>query len=333
LALVAGSPTNREDMAAMEKEGLIQMYRLMVRIRTFDERVAKEVAAGIIPGAAHLYAGQEAVAVGACANLRPDDYITSTHRGHGHLIAKGARTDLMMAELFGKRAGYNKGKGGSMHITALELGIIGASGIVAGMIGVAAGAALSAQMRGTDQVTVCFLGDGATNSGRFHEAVNLAACWNQPAIFVIENNLYGETTSISDVCKLTNLSDRAASYGIPGTTIDGNDVLTVYEEVGNAIAKARKGEGPSMIECKTYRHYGHFCGDPQTYKSKAEVEEWLKKDPIPSFENKLIKMGIFTQADADAIRQGMRDELDRAVKFAAESPYPAPEEALEDVYA
>jgi len=317
----------------MEKEGLIQMYRLMVRIRTFDERVAKEVAAGIIPGAAHLYAGQEAVAVGACANLRPDDYITSTHRGHGHLIAKGARTDLMMAELFGKRAGYNKGKGGSMHITALELGIIGASGIVAGMIGVAAGAALSAQMRGTDQVTVCFLGDGATNSGRFHEAVNLAACWNLPAIFVIENNLYGETTSISDVCKLTNLSDRAASCGIPGTTIDGNDVLTVYEEVGNAIAKARKGEGPSMIECKTYRHYGHFCGDPQTYKSKAEVEEWLKKDPIPSFENKLIKMGIFTQADADAIRQGMRDELDQAVKFAAESPYPAPEEALEDVYA
>jgi pyruvate dehydrogenase E1 component alpha subunit len=239
----------------------------------------------------------------------------------------------MMAELFGKRAGYNKGKGGSMHITALELGIIGASGIVAGMIGVAAGAALSAQMRGTDQVTVCFLGDGATNSGRFHEAVNLAACWNLPAIFVIENNLYGETTSISDVCKLTNLSDRAASYGIPGTTIDGNDVLTVYEEVGNAIAKARKGEGPSMIECKTYRHYGHFCGDPQTYKSKAEVEEWLKKDPIPSFGNKLIRMGIFTQADADAIRQGMRDELDQAVKFAAESPYPAPEEALEDVYA
>jgi TPP-dependent pyruvate/acetoin dehydrogenase alpha subunit len=316
-----------------EEDKLVGMYRSMVRIRTFEERVLKEVSAGIIPGAAHLYAGQEAVAVGACADLRPDDYITSTHRGHGHLIAKGARTDLMMAELFGKKAGYNKGKGGSMHITALELGIIGASGIVAGMIGIAAGAALSAQMRKTDQVAVCFLGDGATNSGRFHEAVNLASVWSLPAVFVVENNLYGESTSISAVCRLANLSDRAASYGIPGTTIDGNDVPTVREEVGKAVARARAGEGPSIVECKTYRHYGHFCGDPQTYKSKDEIEEWMKKDPIPRFRKKLIDTGIFGQGDADAIGQEMLEELDRAVKFATESPYPAPEEALEDVYA
>jgi acetoin:2,6-dichlorophenolindophenol oxidoreductase subunit alpha len=316
-----------------EKDKLVEMYRRMVRIRVFEERVFKEVSAGVIPGAAHLYAGQEAVAVGACANLRSDDYITSTHRGHGHLIAKGAKTQLMMAELYGKKTGYNKGKGGSMHITALELGIIGASGIVAGMIGIAAGAALSAQMRETDQVTVCFMGDGATNSGRFHEAVNLASIWNLPVVFVVENNLYGETTSISEVCRINNLSERAASYGIPGKTIDGNDVFAVYEEVETAVARARKGEGPTLIECKTYRHYGHFCGDPQTYKSKTEVETWMARDPIARFRNRLIEMGVFIEEDADAIDQAMKEELERAVKFALESPYPAPEEALEDVYA
>ena len=330
---LAWIPMDEEDTVGTEEEKLLEMYRLMVRIRTFEERVLKEVSAGVIPGAAHLYAGQEAVAVGACASLRTDDYITSTHRGHGHLIAKGAKTELMMAELFGKKTGYNKGKGGSMHITALDLGIIGASGIVAGMIGIAAGAALSAQMRGTDQVTICFMGDGATNSGRFHEAVNLASVWSLPVVFVIENNLYGETTSISAVCKLANLSDRAASYGIPGITIDGNDVLTVYGEVGKAVARARKGDGPSLVECKTYRNYGHFCGDPQTYKTKDEIEEWMKKDPIPRLRNTLIERAIFTAHDADMIEQGMREELDRAVKFAIESPYPAPEEALEDVYA
>jgi len=318
---------------AIEREKLVEMYRLMVRIRTFEERVLKEVSAGVIPGAAHLYAGQEAVAVGACATLRNDDFITSTHRGHGHLIAKGAKTELMMAELFGKKAGYNKGKGGSMHITALDLGIMGASGIVAGMIGIAAGAALSAQMRGTDQVTICFLGDGATNSGRFHEAVNLASIWSLPVVYVIENNLYGESTPISDVCRLPNLSDRAAAYAIPGKTIDGNDVFAVYEEVAKAVARARKGDGPTLVECKTYRHYGHFCGDPQTYKKKEEADEWLKKDPIPRFRKQLIQMEAFTQDEANAIDGEMKAELDRAVKFAAESPYPAPEEALEDVYA
>ncbi len=318
---------------ALAKEKLIQMYREMLRIRTFDERVAKEFAAGTIPGAAHLYSGQEAVAVGVCANLRPDDYITSTHRGHGHLIAKGAKTHLMMAEIFGKKTGYNKGKGGSMHITAPELGIMGASGIVAGMIPVAAGVALSAQMRGTTQVTICFLGDGATNSGRFHESVNLASCWDLPVVYVIENNLYGESTSLSAVCKLTKLSDRAASYGIPGKTIDGNDVLIVYAEVGKYVSRARKGQGPSIVECTTYRHRGHFEGDPQTYKSKAEVEEWLKKDPIPRFKNKLLEMGAFVQKDLESIDQEMKDEVEQAVKFALESPYPAPEEALEDVYA
>lgn len=318
---------------AIEKEKLIGMYRVMVRIRTFEERTAKEFAAGNILGAAHLYAGEEAVAVGTCANLRPDDFIASTHRGHGHLIAKGCQTDRMMAELYGKRTGYNKGKGGSMHIADMNMGILGANGIVGAGIPIADGAALSAQMRGTDQVVICFLGDGATNTGRFHEAVNLAACWNLPVVYVIENNLYAESTSIASTCKITDLSDRASAYGIPGQTIDGNDVLAVYKAVGKAITRARKGLGPTLVECKTYRHRGHFEGDQQTYKTKEEVEEWLKKDPIPRFKKQLIKMGVLTEKDADIIDQEIKGEIEKAIKFAEESPLPAPEEALEDVYA
>jgi pyruvate dehydrogenase E1 component alpha subunit len=318
---------------AIAKEKLIDMYRVMVRIRTFEERVAKEFAARNILGAAHLYAGEEAVAVGACANLRPDDYIISTHRGHGHLIAKGGKTERMMAELYGKKTGYNKGKGGSMHIADIEIGILGANAIVGAGIPIAGGAALSAKMRGTDQVTICFLGDGATNTGRFHEGVNLAAIWNLPVVYVIENNMYAEATPLSAVCKLAKLSDRAKAYGIPGKTVDGNDVLAVYEAVGEAVARARKGQGPTLIECKTYRQRGHFEGDAQTYRTKEEISAWLKKDPIPRFRKKLTSMGVLTKEAADKIVQEMREEIERAVKFAVESPYPAPEEALEDVYA
>jgi pyruvate dehydrogenase E1 component alpha subunit len=318
---------------ALEKEKLIDMYRVMVRIRTFEERVAKEFAAGNILGAAHLYAGEEAVAAGACANLRPDDYIISTHRGHGHLIAKGGKTERMMAELYGKKTGYNKGKGGSMHIADMEIGILGANAIVGAGIPIAGGAALSAKMRGTDQVVICFLGDGATNTGRFHEGVNLAAIWDLPVVYVIENNMYAEATSLSNVCKLVNLSDRASAYGIPGKTVDGNDVLAVYEAVGEAVARAREGKGPTLIECKTYRQRGHFEGDLQTYRTKEEVEDWVKKDPIPRFRKHLAGMGVLREKDADKIAQEMKAEIEKAVKFAQESPYPAPEEALEDVYA
>jgi pyruvate dehydrogenase E1 component alpha subunit len=317
---------------AIEKKKLIDMYRVMVRIRTFEERVAKEFAARNILGAAHLYAGEEAVAVGACANLRTDDYIISTHRGHGHLIAKGGKTDRMMAELYGKKTGYNKGKGGSMHIADIEIGILGANAIVGAGIPIAGGAALSARMRGTDQVTICFLGDGATNTGRFHEGVNLAAIWNLPVVYVIENNIYAESTSISDACKLKNLSERASAYGIPGKTVDGNDVLAVYEAVGEAVGRARKGKGPTLVECRTYRQRGHFEGDEQTYRTKEEIGAWLKKDPIPRFRKKLMEMGVLTEGDADKIVQEMKDEIEKAVKFAEESPYPAPEEALEDVF-
>jgi pyruvate dehydrogenase E1 component alpha subunit len=317
----------------IEKEKLIDMFKTMVRIRTFEERVQKEFAAGNIPGFVHLYAGEEATATGACANLRPDDYITSTHRGHGHLIAKGGKTDRMMAELYGRRTGYCKGKGGSMHIADMDIGILGANGIVGAGIPIAGGAALSAQMRGTDQVAICFFGDGACNTSRFHEGVNLASIWKLPVVYIIENNQYAESTSISYAANIANLADRAAAYGIPGKPIDGNDVLAVYEAVGEAVARARKGEGPTLIECKTYRWHGHFEGDLQTYKPKEEVEGWMKKDPIPRFRRKLIEMGVLTEKEADEIDQAMLEEMDEAMKFAEESPFPDPEETLEDVYA
>ena len=317
----------------IEKEKPKDMYRTMLRIRAFEERVHKEFAEGHIGGFVHLYSGEEATAVGACANLRPVDYITSTHRGHGHLIAKGGRTDRMMAELYGKKSGYNKGKGGSMHIADVDIGILGANGIVGAGIPIAGGAALSAQMRETDQVTICFLGDGATNTTRFHEGVNLAACWNLPVVYIIENNMYAESTRICNTCRLTNLADRAAAYGIPGKTVDGNDVLAVYEAVGEAVARARKGDGPTLIECKTWRWHGHFEGDMQTYKSQEEIEEWMKKDPIPRFRKTLVEMGVFSEKDADIVDQEINEEIEKAVNFAEESPLPEPEEALEDVYA
>jgi pyruvate dehydrogenase E1 component alpha subunit len=315
------------------KKELIDMYRKMVRIRLFEERVVKEFAAGNIPGFVHVYSGEEAVAVGACANLRTKDYITSTHRGHGHLIAKGGRTDRMMAELYGKKTGYNKGKGGSMHIAEVDIGILGADAIVGGGIPIAGGAALSAKMRGTDQVAVCFLGDGASNTSRFHEGVNLASIWKLPVVYVIENNMYAETTCIADTCNLTDIADRAAAYGIPGVTVDGNDVMAVYEAVGAAVAKARKGEGPTLVECKTCRHHGHYEGDTMTYRDKKEVDECKKRDPIPRFRKKLAEMGVLTEKEAEKIDQEIAQEIEAAVKFAAESPFPDPEEALEDVYA
>jgi len=316
-----------------DKKVLTDIYRKMVRIRLFEERVVKEFAAGNIPGFVHVYSGEEAVAVGACANLKAEDYITSTHRGHGHVIAKGGKTDRMMAELYGKKTGYNKGKGGSMHIAEVDIGILGADAIVGGGIPVAGGAALSAKMRGTDQVAICFLGDGASNTSRFHEGVNLASIWKLPVVYVIENNVYAETTPVSYATNIPNIADRATAYGIPGVTIDGNDAMAVYEAVGEAVTRARKGEGPSLVECKTCRHHGHYEGDTMTYRDQKEVDECKKRDPIPRFRKKLIEMGVLTEKEADKIDQEVANEINEAVKFAEESPFPGPEEALEDVYA
>jgi len=318
---------------AIDTSTLINMYRTMVRIRQFEERVSGEFAVGNIPGFVHLYIGEEACAVGACTALSPDDYVSSTHRGHGHLIAKGGRTDLMMAELFGKKTGYCKGKGGSMHIADIDLGILGANGIVGAGITLAGGAALSALMRHSGQVVLCFLGDGASNRGTFHEGVNLAAVWQLPVVYVIENNLYAEKTRIADTYKLPNLSERAGAFGIPDVTVDGNDVIAVYEAVTEAVTRARRSDGPTLVECKTYRMHGHFEGDPQTYKPPEEVEEWKRKDPVISFRARLLEMGILTENDAAAIDAESTQEIENAVVFARESPFPEPEEALEDVFA
>ena len=318
---------------AIEKEKLISMFRTMVKIRCFEERVAKEFKEGHIPGFLHLYIGEEAIATGACANLRPDDYITSTHRGHGHVIAKGGKTAPMMAELYGKKTGYNKGKGGSMHIADVTIGILGANAIVGAGIPIAGGAALSAKLRGTDQVAICFMGDGATNTSRFHEGVNLASILELPIVYVIENNEYAESTHVSYAMKAPTIAERAAAYGIPGKTVDGYDVRAVYEAVAEAVTRARKGEGPTLIECKACRQHGHFEGDPQVYRTKEELDECKKKDPIPRFKKELIEMGVLTEKEVDDVYREMDEEMEKAVKFAEESPLPEPEEALIGVYA
>jgi len=317
----------------MEKEKLVWMYRTMVRQREFEERVAKGFAEGKIPGFVHLSQGQEATAAGPMAALRKDDYITSYHRGHGHLIAKGGRPDLMMAELYGKATGIMKGKGGSMHLTDPDVGDLGADGILATQVLTATGAALSAKYRGTDQVAVCFIGDGCINAGSFHEGLNMAAAWKLPLVCICENNIWGESTSIYDSTNLTKLTDRAVGYGIPGVAVDGTDPIAVYEVVAEAVARARKGDGPTFIEAKTCRWHGHFEGDTQSYRTKKELDECKKRDPIPRFRKKLIEMGVLTEKEADKIRQEAVEEMDKAVKFAEESPFPDPEEVLTDLYA
>jgi len=309
------------------------MYRRMLEIRYFEEKVFELYGQNLVPGTIHLYAGEEAVAVGVCANLRSDDYITSTHRGHGHSIAKGAQLGRVMAEILGKETGYCKGKGGSMHIADFTIGMLGATAVVGAGIPVAAGAGLSIKLRGTDQVVACFFGEGASNQGTFHEGINIAAVWNLPVVFVCENNLYAMGTRQSMVMKTSNVADRAAAYGIPGVVVDGNDVLAVYEKAHEAVERARRGEGPTLIECKTYRHKGHSRFDPAAYRPKDEVEEWLRRDPITRFKNKLAETGVLTEAEAEKIRKEAVVAVEEAVRFAMESPYPAPEEALEDVYA
>ena len=320
----------------LDKQTLLQMYRNMLRIRYFEERLAEESAQGNIPGLLHLYPGEEAVAVGACTPLRKEDYITSTHRGHGHCIAKGGNLGRMMAELFAKETGYCKGRGGSMHIAAPDIGIVGCSAIAGAGIPIAAGVGLSSKMRGTGQVCVSFFGDGASNTGAFHEGMNLAAVWKLPVIYVLENNLYAISVSASKATKLVNISDRAAAYGMANVVVDGMDVLAVHQAVSEAVARARSGEGPTIVECKTYRFRGHHEGDPkkgEIYRTKEEMEDWEKKDPIRKLNDKIIKDHKATQAELDTIRQETLKEVDDAVTFAKESPSPRPEDASAYVFA
>jgi len=317
----------------IEKQKLIDMYRVMVRIRTFEERVAKEFERGNLPSHAHLYIGQEAIAAGACATLSLSDYIVSSHRGHGHLIAKGGKTDRMFAELYGKKTGYCKGKGGTMHIADVDIGIMGANAIVGAGITIAGGVALSAKLRKTDQVCLCFFGDGASNTSRFHEGINLASILKLPVVYVVENNRYAISVPTSYSMNIPNVADRASAYGIPGKVVDGNDVPAVYEAVGEAVARARRGEGPSIVEGKTYRWCGHYTGDLQTYRSQEESKEWKKHDPITRLKEYLINNGILTEKDTIKINQEISEEIEEAVRFARESPFPDPDEVFEDVYA
>jgi len=316
----------------LNENSIVEMYKTMLKIRKFEQVAMNTFAEGKIPGFVHLYIGEEAVATGVCANLKDSDYITSTHRGHGHILAKGGDLKFMMAELFGKATGYCKGKGGSMHIADATKGILGANGIVGAGHNIAVGAGLSAQYRGTDQVCVCFFGDASTNQGTFHESLNMASVWKLPVVFVCENNLYGISMSQSRHQAIKDVADRGVAYNVPGIVVDGNDVFAVYEAAEEAIKRAREGKGPTLIECKTYRHRGHFEGDPCVYKPTEEQEEWLAKDPIPRFEKYLVENEILTEEKLKEVQNKVESEIDEAVDFANNSPYPELESVLEDVY-
>ena len=313
-------------------EDMKRMYKTLVRIRKFESRAVDLFAEGQIPGFLHSYLGEEAIATGVCANLRKTDFITSTHRGHGHIIAKGGDTKYMMAELYGRTTGYCKGKGGSMHIADRDLGILGANGIVGAGQDIAVGAGLAIRYRGTDQVAACFFGDGSTNQGTFHEALNLASVWKLPVIFVCENNHFGISMSQSKHQAIQDIADRAASYGFPGIAVDGNDVMAVYEVAKEAVDRTRKGQGPTLIECKTWRWRGHFEGDPGTYKDPKEQEAWMDKEPVGRYRTFLEENGVMTSDETSAIDTMIDDEIDAAIAFASESPLPKPEDVVKDVY-
>lgn len=315
-----------------DKELLTCFYRTMTTIRHFEETANELFLSGALPGFIHLYIGEEAIATGVCANLAKTDLITSTHRGHGHCIAKGADVNRMMAEIFGKKTGYCKGKGGSMHIADFSIGMLGANGVVGGGFNIATGAALGAKLRGSGQVAVCFFGDGASNRGTFHEAMNMASAWKLPVIFVLELNQYASTTPYRTTCNVENISDRAHGYGVPGVVVDGNDVFAVYEVAQEAAARARQGLGPTFIEAKTYRMKGHFVGDPEKYRSREEVEAQKENCPIKRFREKVLADGTMTSGELELIDQKAAAGIKAAVKFAEESPLPEPEEALEDLF-
>lgn len=330
-----GQPADPVPEGGDEAERLRWLYRTMYRIRIFDERIVQLFSAGRIAGALHSYVGEEAVAAGVAVNLRPDDAVVSTHRGHGHLLAKGGRMDRMMAELFGRVDGYCRGKGGSMHITDVGLGILGANGIVGAGIPIATGAGTAIALRGGDQVVVCFFGDGASNIGSFHEGINLASVWRLPVIFVCENNGYAQFTPQRMHTAVTDLFGRAQGYGIPGVSVDGNDAGAVAAIAAEAIARARAGQGPTLIEAKTFRWYGHAINNPASAvgRDQAEIAAWKARDPIPHLADALLRHGIARESDLAAMRQAADAELEAAVAFADASPSPPPESALEDVYA
>ncbi len=317
----------------MTREVALWIYERMCLIRNLEERVVDGVMKGKIPGFAHVYAGEEAIAAGACAQLTERDYITSTHRGHGHCISKGVDVKKMAAELYGKATGACKGKGGSMHIADIDKGMLGANGIVGAGGPIACGSALSAKTRMTDQVTVCFFGDGAAEQGTMHESMNFASILKLPLVFVCEHNVYGEATPASYHCSVGDICARGAAYNIPGVKIDGTDAFAVYEAVGEAVARAREGKGPSLIEAKAFRYYGHYVGDPATYMTKEEIDGYRATDPIDKFRARLLRDGLALAADLEKIDARVLETLEEALAYAESSPWPAPQEVLGDVYA
>jgi pyruvate dehydrogenase E1 component alpha subunit len=320
-------------MNAADKKIALELYRKMMLARLFEQRAAELFQGGRLPGFLHSYLGEEGVAVGVCSTLRDSDYITSTHRGHGHVIAKGARVERMMAELFAKESGYCQGKGGSMHIADFSIGVVGATGIVGSGIPIATGVALACKMQAGGRVVACFFGDGASNTGAFHEGLNLAAVWQLPVLFVCENNLYAESTPQCEHQCVTDVSKRAAGYGMPGLTVDGNDVFAVRKAAMQAVERARGGEGPTLLECKTYRFMGHYVGDPATYRSKAELEAWMTRCPIKLLESEIMKERLATEDELLSVRSAVDEEIKQAVDFAENSNSPSPDSAMRDIYA
>ncbi len=316
-------------------EHWLHVYEQMARIRAFEEKVNELYMKAIMPGLAHLYSGQEAVAVGVCEALRADDYITSTHRGHGHCLAKGASIDRMFAELLGKEAGYCKGKGGSMHIADPDSGNLGANAIVGGSAGIATGAAFSAKMRGSGQVAVCFFGEGALGQGILYEVMNMASLWKLPVIYVCENNMYNEYTHYSETLA-GKLAARPEAFGIHVESVDGQDVQKVYEVMGGLVERARNGDGPAFLECKTYRYYGHHVGDVSRtyYRSKDEEQEWrAERDPLKILADRLLTQALTDENVLDRIRAEVEAEVETGVQFAMDAAYPAPQEVDQDIYA
>jgi len=316
----------------IEKARAERIYTKMNEIRSFESKALSLFEENKLRGSVHLYIGEEAIAATVCSSLRDEDYIASTHRGHGHCIAKGARLDYAMAELMGKATGYCKGRGGSMHIADLSKGNLGANAIVGGGIPIAVGAALASKLSGADRVAVVFFGDGASNEGTFHESLNLASVWKLPVIFVCENNGFGITVPTWQSTSVTDIADRSHGYNIPGCVVDGNDVEEIDAAFQKALAHAKAGEGPSLIECKTYRWLGHWTGDPQVYRSREEVEAWKKKCPIIRYRTRLLEQGLFTETELDAIEQAARKSADDAAEFALSSPEPDPAHVLDDVF-
>ena len=305
----------------------------MVLIRAFEMRIDELFASGQIRGTSHLCAGQEAAAVGACAGLRPDDYVVSNHRGHGHFIAKGGQPRRLLAELFGRQTGYSRGRGGSQHMACFEIGFLGSNGITGGGLPIAVGAALALKLQGRDQVVLCFFGDGAANQGTFHEALNLAAIWALPVVFLCENNLYAMSTHVRDAMAIDHIATRSQAYGMPGRTIDGNDLLAVRDAVAQAAQRARRGDGPSLIEANTYRFLGHSKSDQREYRSAEEEQSWHERDPIRLFAAKLRQQHLLDDEQIAQIDADVRRQVDEAVQFALSSPQPGADEIDGAVFA